>query len=221
MASRSTALSQTLESITLTKIKELEKQRTSYEGRKHEILKEAENFNHHQRKKVFSLLNGVVNLLPWASLDRSVGNMTKWIRQSKYDPSLPRHMLEEFEKTLLTKLDIGSRRLELADLYSRLLLEWPHSLTTPLGHSKNAGSPLSEESFEVVEKDRLQQLVEKFEAAVFTPAQTDEVAIDNYLNGLFQEESECETLRQIRSYLEHRTNRLLNESTPFNEKTLQ
>ena len=214
-------LSKTLESITVLKIKELEKQKRRYEERKHGILEAAEGIDGDQRKKVFSLLSGVIDLVPSASSDPSVANITKWTHQAAHDRSMPPTKLLDFEKQLVLALDVGTRRLDLADLHSRLLMEWLNPPGQSIGHPATGEHAGSEESFEVIEKDRLQQLVNKFESVVFTPVETDEIAIDQYLAGLFEGDKGSSALDRIRGLIREQGEARLGESAPFDESSIQ
>lgn len=126
MSSTTAALSQTLKSITITKIAKLEKQRTSYASHKDATLK-ALNADPDQRSRVLKLLSGVKKLdIPLKSKS-DLSNIHRWLNQSLYDDSVPQSMLQDFENQLRAHLDMQTRRLDLADLYSRLLREWLNS----------------------------------------------------------------------------------------------
>lgn len=117
--------SRTLKTITLTKINELEKQRQAYAKSKGAILESAsENVGQHDR--ILHLLRGVEALgQPSGSaggLDTS--NVRRWVEQSQFDASVPDTMLSGFEDRLRSHLDVQTRKLDLAALYSRLLTEW-------------------------------------------------------------------------------------------------
>jgi hypothetical protein len=75
--------------------------------------------------------------------------------------------------------------LDLAALYSRLLTEWLGSANHGADEAALDDTDSLDGSLEIIQKDRLKQLKDKFEAVVFTPQETDEVEIDNYLFGLF------------------------------------
>ena len=62
--SSSSVLSRTLQSITTTKVRELEKQRGLYECRKDEVLNAAAEAGEDQVKKVSALLSGLRELDP-------------------------------------------------------------------------------------------------------------------------------------------------------------
>jgi hypothetical protein len=125
MASPTSVLSKTLHSITLTKIRELESRRKSYETRKREFLDKA-NSQADPRDRLACLLDAFKELYPSASKDRSLTNIERWLAQSRYDAAIPASKLASFGDFLRGKLDIQSRKLDMADLYSRLLTGMTH-----------------------------------------------------------------------------------------------
>lgn len=120
MASPTSVLSRTLQSISLSKIRELDSRRNSYEARKRDFLDKAHAASD-PRDRLSFLLNGYRALSPKASTDRSLDNLERWLAQSKYDASIPESRLASFDHQLHAKLDVESRRLDMAHLYSRLL----------------------------------------------------------------------------------------------------
>ncbi len=181
-----TALSQTIQSLTLSKIRELKKLRDAYESHKAEIFNVAQNCAD-QHGRLNHLLAGTKELYPGASRDVTIRHIEQWLDQSKYDSSIPPEMLQGFEKTLMAKLDAHSRKLSLADLYARLLTEW---MNPSSGDQRSEENP-DEDDFLVVEErqmQRLQQLCDQFEAAVFEPLETNEQEIQSFLKDLFPKE---------------------------------
>ncbi|KAJ9149294.1 reverse transcriptase [Pleurostoma richardsiae] len=222
MASATSVLSKTLQSITLTKIKELEKQRNSYETRKREVLAKAASCED-PRDRVTCLLDGVWELCPAAYRDPNVGNMERWLQQSRYDASIPVSTLDSFDSKLRKKLDTQSHKLSLADLYSRLLTEW---MDPPSSFSSGKDTPSSDDAsgdtFEMVErqKERLAGLVDKFESVVFEPYQTSESDISSFLDDLFPDDDAKKVLTTLRKRIARESKALMAESTPFNEESL-
>jgi hypothetical protein len=126
MASPKSVLSKTLQSITLSKICELESRHKSYETRKREYLAKADATGD-ERDRLACLLEAVRELSPTASKDASLNNLQRWLDQSRYDASIPISKLVSFNHQLRAKLDIQSRKLDMAHLYSRLLTGMPSS----------------------------------------------------------------------------------------------
>ncbi|KAL5623655.1 hypothetical protein FOBRF1_002905 [Fusarium oxysporum] len=217
MASSFFALSQTLGGITHTKISELEKQRTIYESRKDKILEQA-NQEDDRTARVNLLLEGVENLNAEAFQSPAVKNIKHWLSQSKYDVSVPSEFMQAHEELLRSHLEVPSRKLALGHLYARLITEW---MTASL-----SDRPASEEeSYEVLDqqKERLQQLCDKFERVVFEPLETDEVEIDLYLNELFQGEQGEEgakSLKALRETIGDSCQQIFGEKAPFDSTTL-
>ncbi|KAJ2904579.1 hypothetical protein MKZ38_007778 [Zalerion maritima] len=221
MATPRGVLSKTLQSLTLTKIHELEKQRDSFESRKKTFLERAEAAGS-QRGRLACLLDGIKDLYPAAAHDASLKNIQRWLDQSTYDATIPSSMLEDFDRQLTTKLDVQSRRLSNAQLYSRLLTEWMES------DSVDSEPPTPDEGsvsdgFEVVverQKQSLAELVDKFESVVFTPHETSEKDIFSLLDGLFPDEESQKSLERLRENIKNQGENLMKEESPFDQDSL-
>ena len=209
-----------MHSISLTKIKEIEKQRDKYEVRKNEVLAAADGCPEDRRKRITQLLRGVEELYPEAVEDNRVSNIRFWLQQSWYDASVPGEILESSEDVLRSKLEVQSRKLGLAHLYSRLITEWMNSSATMSGG--DAVVATESESFEVVDrqKERLQELCDKFERVVFEPLDTDETEIDLYIRDLFDGEKPTEALQGLRNTINTQLNLLVQKKAPFNESVV-
>jgi hypothetical protein len=217
MAPPTSVLSKTLHSITLTKIRELEKLRKSYEDRKAAILSEVDNVDSDQHARIAKLLAGVRDLSPKSSKNPEVSNIEKWLEQSRYDTSISEAMLNSYEQELRSKLNVESRKMDLANLYSLLLTEW---MNPPAG--KNESAILDDDQSVVLEtqKIRLQELCDKFESVVFTAKETDEVEIDRYLYTMFEKGGGLKSLEYIRNQLKSFSSNMTSDSAPFNTATL-
>jgi len=149
------ALSKTLRSITLTKISKLQKQRGAFTRWKEILLKAIEELASDQPGRVKRLVAAVQDEdLPTAP-EVDVMNILRWVEQSYVDTSVPRERLVGFEEQLRGQLDMQTRRLDLADLYSRLLREWLTSSNMEADEPALVeDDAASEESFEVVKRDR-------------------------------------------------------------------
>ncbi|PWY85078.1 hypothetical protein BO70DRAFT_335252 [Aspergillus heteromorphus CBS 117.55] len=213
MAPTVSALSQTLQSLTLSKIRELEKRRKSYDMRKVAIL-EAADASQDPWQRLQYLLKGTLELYPAAATDSTVVNIERWIHQSTYDSSIAPKILAEFETELRTKLDVQSRKLALADLYSRLLTEW---VDPPSGRQEGSSTPVEDDYMVVDErqKQRLQQLCDQFDESVFQPLETDEAQIRTFLDGLFPDDESKKALQELRKEIESKASSLWCEKEPF------
>lgn len=219
MSASTTALSRTLKTITLTKINELEKQRNTYARRKDTAL-DACSVISNQRERIKLLLEAIEDLKLNSSVGINLSNIRRWLEQSQFDASIPTVMLSEWEAQLRSQLDVQTRRLDLAALYSRLLTEW----LTP---TQSGNQPVDAEEegsldgpFEVVQKDRLKQLKDKFEAVVFTPLDTDEIEIDNYLADLFSGDDGDKALENLRNDVKNLSIYTLGYAEPFDEHSI-
>lgn len=219
MASPTAVLSQTLKSITITKFKQLNKQKATYEAAKSTVLRAVDDAGDDIRDRVSHLLSGVKSLDSASTQDAVYKNIVRWLEQSRYDPSMPDSMLEKFEEQLRAKLDVQSRKLGLAELWSRLLTEWLDSPLVIADESRVEEKSKLDDSFELLGKDRLQQLCNKFARVVFTPLETDEVEIDMYLNNLFTGDVALKALAQLRQSIQEHGEAALKKA-PFNVETL-
>ncbi|KXH28474.1 hypothetical protein CNYM01_10585 [Colletotrichum nymphaeae SA-01] len=220
--SSTSVLSKTLQSITGTKIRELEKQRTQYESRKAKILQEAEEHTD-QGDRISCLLRGVKELYAKGrDNDPSVDNIDNLLAQSKYDTSVPPSMLQSSEDLLRSKLDVQSHKLSMAHLYSRLVTEWINPGNF-MEASDAAESSREDSSFEVIDQkqERLQNLRDQFEKVVFTPLETDESEINAYLASLFKTRESERALERVRQRTARASEDFLKRRNPFNTTTLK
>ncbi|KAH8201197.1 hypothetical protein TruAng_004665 [Truncatella angustata] len=218
MAPPASVLSRTLQSISVTKIHEIEKQRARYEERKNEVLKQADRYPNEPHKRITTLSQGLADLYPEALQDRKVKNIKYWLQQARYDASVPANMIESWEDVLRSKLEVQSRKLGLAHLYSQLVTEWMNP-TSPIGEVPVA----DDASFEVVDrqKERLQELCDKFEKVVFVPLETDEVEIDLFMKDLFEGDKEWQSLEGLREQVKDSGESLMRQKNPFDTDTLK
>lgn len=206
-----------MQSISLTKIRELEKQRERYEYQKNVVLAAAEKHPGNIRERITELLSGVKSLCePELAQDTRVLNIDLWLQQSAYDSSMPVQMLESYETLLRSKLEVQSRKLGIGQLWSRLVTEWINS-TTPIGEAP--GSNNESEEADRQEK-RLKELCEKFETVVFTPLETDEDRIEHYMQGLFSGDEAKKSLETLRSRIQRLEEDLFRKNEPFNREVL-
>ncbi|KAL8785823.1 MAG: hypothetical protein Q9213_003130 [Squamulea squamosa] len=239
MSSSAGILSQTLQSITNTKISELRKQRETFAALKSKLLASVDATTD-QKARVRILLAEVGGCTPESGrkleelqdhdIAGSTGNLSlknirRFLEQSQYDPSVPGPLLKEWEHELRLLLDQRTRKLDYADLYARLLTEWladTSAATTPPPHaSTDENAEPSGEPFELVAQTKLQQLREMFESYVFTPLETDTTAISSHLNGLFQGEDAAKALRALRDEVRNIGNEFTASSRPFDHDLLE
>ncbi|KAH1268897.1 hypothetical protein KXV81_003935 [Aspergillus fumigatus] len=197
--SSSSALPQTLKSITATKIKELAKQRKRFEERKDKIFKDARDAPD-LRSRVQVLLEGVTKLNgdPNDAFDKedldvedaeeqtarvadcsdraTYTNIRRFLLQSQYDPSVSENSLRDW----IAQLEEELRSLELkhkhAAFYSDLVTEWLETLEAEQSASKE---------FESVGRAEMQEQRATWESLVFSTTDVNVDAIRAYLDGLF------------------------------------
>ncbi|PLB54036.1 hypothetical protein P170DRAFT_397036 [Aspergillus steynii IBT 23096] len=213
MAPITSALSETLQSLTQSKIRELEKRQGAYETQKASILQAADEFTD-IRDKIAHILAGVKELLPQTDRDPVTADIERWLNQARYDSSIPVEKLVSIHDELVSQLDANSRRLGLADLYSRLLMEW---VNADANSNKSPGDTSSDdEDYLVVEerqKQRLQALCDQFEQVVFEPLETSPEDIHAFLDGLFPDEDSKKGLEDFRDEMKKDCDNLWDESS--------
>jgi hypothetical protein len=212
-------VSRTLQSLTSSKIHELEKHRTTYEARKAETLATASKCQT-LRERVAQLLVGTKKLSQGAESDNEIANIEHWVDQARFDSTIPSEKLEGFETHLRDRLDAYSRKLNLADLYSRLLTEW---MNPPSKNEDATNHPSEDEDFEIVDelqKERLKQLCDQFEVMVFNPCETSPDEITAFLQGLFAGEIGLKSLESLRSKLSAESQSIWDQKDPFTVESL-
>ncbi|OTA99595.1 hypothetical protein M426DRAFT_67458 [Hypoxylon sp. CI-4A] len=224
MAPSASVLSQMMQSISLTKIHEIEKQRDLYQARKQTVIASVDAHPDDVQKRLKKLLRGLEELYPEAIDDHHVKNVRFWMQQSRYDGSVPDAMLKSSEAILRAKLEVRSWRLDLAHLYSRLVTEWMDSSSSPIPMEESGKLPEDDKnSFDIVDrqKERLQELCDKFERVVFEPLETDELEIDLYLRELFDGEDAVKALNRLRKQIGDAGSNLIQATkAPFDEDVL-
>lgn len=78
------------------------------------------------------------------------------------------------------------------------------------------------DSFELVERQRqrLSELVDKFEAVVFEPLETDEGEIHAFLDRLLPDDESQKPLERLREKIAHDSSKFMSETAPFTEDSL-
>ncbi|KAK8135361.1 hypothetical protein PG984_003301 [Apiospora sp. TS-2023a] len=221
MAPPVSVLSRTLQSISVTKIREIEKERARYEESKRGVLAKADRFPEDRRNRIATLLYGVWEHCPDVMWVNQVKNINHWLQQARFDASVPAEMFKTWEELLRSKLEVQSRKLGLAYLYTRLVTEWMNP-SAPMSQEASV-STADDESFEFVDrqKERLQELCDKFERVVFTPLETDGLMIDMFMSDLFDGDEAVKSLQGLRGRLQKRGDAILNEHSPFDTTTLK
>jgi hypothetical protein len=92
----------------------------------------------------------------------------------------------------------------------------------PLVDPLPASDDPDNDSFELVERQRqrLSELVDKFESVVFEPLETDEAEIRGFLDRLFPDEESQKELEKLRSKIADSSASFMSETAPFDEESL-
>ena len=229
MSAASSILSQTLQGITTTKVRELGKQRQWYENKKSGVLQVAREVND-QWHRIGTLVKGLEQLtragtglekLWLTDSGESVLKTTlRYLQQAKYDPSVSEEILDKIETDLKTRLNQQTNQYDFADLYSKLLLEWSNPNAPPIGEAPTTASGSLNGDFEVVEKDRLQALRDKFSDVVFNAIDIDQIELDAYMASFFEDEKAGQVLEYLRNDIRAFAKRQWTLSTPFDADSL-
>ncbi|KAF2184668.1 hypothetical protein K469DRAFT_708860 [Zopfia rhizophila CBS 207.26] len=225
MSAEPSFLSQTLQSITTTKMREQDKRRRAFKEHKAEVL-EAAQASPDQRARLEVLLSGFKHLSSsnkgvWyvdSERKNAVRNVSRYLEQSQHDPSVSLTVLRGFEDNFRQKLDQESQRYDFADLYYRLLAEWTDARSEPIVNSED---PELDGPFEHVQRYNLQRLKDKFSSVVFTPLETDEVEIDAYMSSLFEDDHAADILQRLREGAAAFGRNFKERSAPFNSVVLK
>ena len=112
-------------------------------------------------------------------------SLAQFLEQAKYDVSIPRALLKDWESELRRELDVQSLKFEYTSLYGRLATEWLED-----SHA-DAEPPLSSS---VMAKHRAE-----WESEVFNARQTSQDDIMSYLDRLFcSSKDSCKTLETLK-----------------------
>ncbi|KAF2680029.1 hypothetical protein K458DRAFT_312748 [Lentithecium fluviatile CBS 122367] len=200
MPSSGSVFSETLQTITTTKLAELAEQRLTFEKEYAAIL-EATSKESDVLKRVLILANGVKSALGVLTayskpkragrvqvgastnrvLETDLKNLDRFLEQTRYDPSVSSKVIEDWEKMLFQYLSVQSAKYEYAALYGRLVTEW---LSSEKGTSADDDVDMAESFEEVPGAKRLEARAE-WEKVVFVPLEVDVHGLQDYLQTLF------------------------------------
>jgi hypothetical protein len=108
-------------------------------------------------------------------------------------------------------------------VYSQILILAAEWLEQPPTETPGASAEdQDEDSFMVLERQRqrLSELVDKFESVVFEPLETDEIEIRQFLDSLFQDDESKKELEKLRTKLAEESENFWMEENPFNTHSL-
>jgi hypothetical protein len=208
MAPVSGAFSETLYSITTTKLEELSKNRTAFE-QEYSVLQEAAHAEAHQLKRLIILIDGVKRCFQVRTkatkikgpdgnerlghvdsagtnipgLETDLKLLDRFLEQARFDPSVSAQRLTEWEEILHEYLSRQNVKYTYATLYGELVSEWLASEQKPV-ETSSENVEMVDAPQEVPGGKRLDSR-RAWEQAVFKPRVTDQTAVELYLNELF------------------------------------
>lgn len=234
----STALPQTLKSITAVKISELSKQRSLFETRRHEILTAATNAPD-LRSKAQVLLEGVARLKghPGDAFDKddmdgsfasnqtlenvdgseraTHRNIRRFLLQGQYDPSASERTLKDSVTQLEKELQYLELKHEHGSFYSELVTEWLTNLDADAAAEEG-------QDFQPVGRAEMHEQRATWESYVFNSADVDADAIREYLDCLFGKTTlSQEALKELRERIKIFGNEFAAKKTWFTVEDLE
>ena len=200
MSSSGGVFSDTLQSITTAKLRELSNKRAFFEDLKRLLLLEVQ-VNADQKANVRRLIEGVKQCFSVRSdrrgrtiigsitdnpLEVKLKNLERFLQQAQYDPSISSKLLQDWELFLMQRLNVQTLKYQYAALYGELVTEWLSAeQATP---ALPGGVSEASEAFEqTARKEKLEQRIQ-WENYVFQPFKTDQEVIERYLRDLFGKE---------------------------------
>ena len=209
MASSGSVFSETLRSITTTKLEELSKKRDVFEKHysavKHAVAQQQDNSvgrfrvladgvitcfdirtetNKEDAKNIRSdrlriIRGGTLH----GSLETDLENLSHLFDQTRFDAGVSAKLIARWENTMWQHLAVQSARYQYATLYGQLVAEW-------LAAEKAAAVPkrsgVDMEAFDEIANANKLRSREQWEESVFEPALVDQHALRQYLGELFR-----------------------------------
>jgi hypothetical protein len=235
--------SETLQTITTTKLEELAKQRIAFDER-YAALLAAAKAEQDPLKRLIVLADGTKSCLGVKTdnsnhkskdgrpgrvisggtrnprLETDLRNLDRFLEQAEFDPSVSAKVLEDWEKILLQYLSIQASKFQYADLYGKLVTEW---LSSEKATATGTGGDVEmSDSFEELPGAKKLAARTEWEKNVFEPAVVGMEALRAYLEQLFIIEKKASALaiKELRSEVEHFENSL-GGPAKFNIPTLR
>lgn len=238
MASGS-VFSQTLQTITTTKLEELAQQRVAFDN-DYTTLLAAAKAEGDLLKRLVLLADGTKLCLGVKTskskskdgrpgriisggtrdirLETDLKNLDRFLEQAKFDPSVSVKVLEDWERTLLQYLSVQASKFQYADLYGKLVTEWLSSEKAP----PLDGDVEMSESFEELPGAKKLAARAEWEKSVFEAAVVDVEALKAYLEELFitDKKPSAAAISDLRTKVEDFENELARPDQ-FNVPTLR
>lgn len=197
MASGGSVYSQTLHSITHTKLRELAKKKSTFETHRRQTMTCAEQ-ERDGAEKVRLLANGLKASSSISTfngrvvrgtsnnprLEIDLKNLDRFLAQARYDPSISPVVVDSWQHTLLRHFETQSLKFDFASLYGQLTTEWLSARQKSA--AKDDGDVKMEDDYEHVAGGKKFESRRKWEESVFKPAEIDLTAMKEMLHHLFE-----------------------------------
>ncbi|KAF2130307.1 hypothetical protein P153DRAFT_215494 [Dothidotthia symphoricarpi CBS 119687] len=178
----------TLHHVTKRKLNKLAEHRQKFEADKKAIQASVAAASDH-RSKVQVLLEGFdLYGITIEQPELSTYNLARFIHQAKHDPSVPAHLLRDWQTKLEHELDVTSLKYEYAALFGNLVIEWieyPNPASSTSNNSNSNSDSDIDDSFDAVGRKEMHEQRKEWERHAFTEKKVDQHKIDAYLNDIF------------------------------------
>lgn len=219
--------SETLQTITTTKLEELAQQRIAFD-KEYAALLAAGKAEQDPLKRLVVLIDGTKSCMGVktsnrksqdgrpgriisggtrnARLETDLKNLDRFLEQAKFDPSVSAKVLEDWQNTLLQYLSVQASKFQYADLYGKLVTEW---LSSEKATAADSDVEMTE-SFEELPGAKKLAARTEWEKSVFEPAIVDVGALKVYLEQLFitDKKSTASAINDLRNKVEDFENSL-------------
>jgi hypothetical protein len=217
--------SETLQTITTTKLEELAQQRIAFDE-EYAALLAAAKAEQDPLKRLILLADGTKSCLGVKTsnpnhksndmrpglvisggtrnprLETDLRNLDRFLEQAEFDPSVSAKVLEDWEEILLQYLSIQASKFQYADLYGKLVTEWLSSEKATA--TRTGGDVEMSDSFEELPGAKKLAARTEWEKNVFEPAFVDVEALKAYLEQLFitDKKASAKAIKDLRSQVE-------------------
>jgi hypothetical protein len=219
--SSGSVFSETLQTITTTKLLELDQQRIAFDKEYATLLSIARS-EAEPLKRLILLADGTKSCLGIKTssrkskdgrpgrvisggtrnsrLETDLKNLDRFLEQAKFDPSVSAKVLEDRETALRQYLSVQANKFQYADLYGKLVTEWLSSEKEPT----MGGDVEMSESFEELPGAKKLAARTEWEKSVFEPADIHTAALKTYLEQLFATDIQSATsaIKDLRNKVE-------------------
>lgn len=209
MRSSGGVFSDTLQSITTTKLRELSNKRALFEDLKSlgllEIQSEADQKARVRKlievvKQCFSVRSDrrgrpIIGSTTDYQLEVKLKNLERFLQQAQHDPSISSKLLHDWELSLMQRLNVQTLKYQYATLYGELVTEWlsVEQATPALPDNVSEESEVFEQASR---KEKLEQRMQ-WENDVFQPFEIDQDVVRRYLQSLYGKEANEQAFKAL------------------------